>query len=65
VPYGQLGNRQDVVALNDMRLGQLDRLLDQRSTEDLIPVIAPRSYVDFLRLVLHQLQEVRIVIGSM
>jgi hypothetical protein len=50
-----------------MRLGQLERLLEQLSTEGLVPGIAPgiSPPVDFRKLVFYQLPEVRIVIESM
>ena len=39
VPGGQLGGNQDVCALDDVRLWQLDRLMDQMPTEGLPPGI--------------------------
>jgi hypothetical protein len=66
VPCGQLGGSQDVCALDDVRLWQLDRLLDQMSTEGL-PLGIPLwiSHPVEIGLVLKYLPEVRIVIESM
>ena len=53
-------------ALDDVRLWQLDRLLDQLPTEGLPPGIPLRiSQPVEIRLVLQHLPEVRIVIESM
>ena len=66
VPGGQLGGNQDVCALDDVRLWQLDRLMDQMPTEGLPPGIplVIRQPVE-VRLVRKHLPEVRIVIESM
>jgi hypothetical protein len=63
VPCGQLRGSQDLCALNDVRLWQLDRLLDQMSTEGL-PLDIPLwiSQPVEIGLVWKHLPEVRIVI---
>ena len=65
VPCGQLRGSQDVGALDDVRLVQLDRLMDQMPTEGL-PLGIPLwiSQPVEVRLVLQHLPEVRIVIES-
>jgi hypothetical protein len=70
VPGRQLGGRQDVGVLDDVRLGQLDRLLDQTPTRGLPPGIplGRRRLVEFSRMALHprhQLPEDQIVIEAM
>jgi hypothetical protein len=68
VPGGQLGSNQDVSALDDVRLWQLDRLIDQMPTEGLPPGIplGLRQPGDVRRRIkLQHLPEVRIVIESM
>jgi hypothetical protein len=66
VSCGQLRGSQDVGALDDVRLLQLDRLMDQMPTEGL-PLDIPLwiSQPVEVRLVLQHLPEVRIVIESM
>ena len=67
VPGGQLGGNQDVCALDDVRLWQLDRLMDQMPTEGLPPGIPLwiRHPGDVRRrIMLQHLPEVRIVIES-
>jgi hypothetical protein len=63
---GQLRGRQDVCTLNDVLLWQLDRLLDQMSTEGL-PLDIPLwiSQLIEIGLVWKHLPKVRIVIESM
>jgi CRP-like cAMP-binding protein len=66
VPYGQLGGSQDLCALDDVRLWQLDRFLDQMPMECLplgIPLWISRPVE--IGLVLKHLPEVRIIIESM
>jgi len=67
VSCGQLRGSQDVCALNDVRLWQLDSLPKQMPTECLPPSIPLwiSQPVGFRRIVLHQLPEVRIVIELM
>jgi len=66
VPYGQLGGSEDLCSLDDVRLGQLDGLIDQMPTECLPPRIPLWiSKPVEVRLVLKHLPEVRIVIESM
>jgi len=62
VPCGQLGGSQDVCSLDDVRLWQLDRLMDQMPTECLPPGIPLWiSQPDEVRLEQQHLPEVRIV----
>jgi hypothetical protein len=66
VPCGQFGGHQDVGALDDVRLVELDRLMDQMPTEGLPPGIPLWiSQPVEIRLVRKHLPEVRIVIESM
>jgi hypothetical protein len=63
---GQFGGRQDMGALDDVRLVELDRLIDQMPTEGLPPGIPLWiSQPVEIRLVRKHLPEVRIVIESM
>jgi hypothetical protein len=64
---GQLRGHQDVRALNDVRLGQLDRLLDQLPAEGVEPrtALGLRPPIAFRQFVFHQQPEVRIVIEAM
>jgi hypothetical protein len=66
VPGGQLGGRQDVGALDDVRRWQRDGLLDRIPTEGL-PLGIPLwiSHPVEIGLVLQHLPEVRIVIEAM
>ena len=66
VPGGQLGGRQDVGTLDDVRRWQRDGLLDQMPTEGL-PLGIPLwiSHPGEIGLVLQHLPEVRLVIEAM
>jgi hypothetical protein len=66
VPCDQLGGSEDLRSLDDVRLSQLDGLIDQMPTEGLPPGIPLWiSQPVEVRLVRKHLPEVRIVIESM